>query len=70
MTKSISQEEIEKIRNDFPMLRNVKEMQNHRFCYLDNGATTFKPDCVIKLATHIMKLGMLIHIAEIMTLLI
>ncbi len=48
MTKSITQEEIEKIRNDFPMLRNVKEMQNHRFCYLDNGATTFKPDCVIK----------------------
>ena len=48
MTKSISQEEIEKIRNDFPMLRNVEEMQNHRFCYLDNGATTFKPDCVIK----------------------
>lgn len=47
MTKAISQAEIKKIRLDFPMLRNIKEMQGHRFCYLDNGATTFKPDCVI-----------------------
>ncbi|MGP1413656.1 MAG: aminotransferase class V-fold PLP-dependent enzyme [Bacillales bacterium] len=39
--------DIKKIRNDFPMLRNVKEMQNKRFCYLDNAATSFKPDCVI-----------------------
>lgn len=48
MTKSISQQEIEKIRKDFPMIRNTKSMQGHRFCYLDNGATTFKPDCVIE----------------------
>ena len=40
--------DIKKIRNDFPMLRNVKEMQNKRFCYLDNAATSFKPDCVIE----------------------
>lgn len=48
MTKSINQRKIEEIRKDFPMLRNIKSMQGHRFCYLDNGATTFKPDCVIK----------------------
>lgn len=40
--------DVEKIRKDFPMLRNVKEMQGKRFCYLDNAATTFKPDCVIE----------------------
>ena len=39
--------DVEKIRKDFPILRNVKDMQNNRFCYLDNAATTFKPDCVI-----------------------
>lgn len=50
MTKAISQEEIKKIRLDFPMLRNIKKMQGKRFCYLDNGATTFKPDCVIEAA--------------------
>ena len=40
--------DIKKIRNDFPMIRNNKEMQGHRFCYLDNAATSFKPDSVIK----------------------
>jgi len=40
--------DVEKIRKDFPMLRNTKEMQGHRFCYLDNAATTFKPDSVIE----------------------
>ncbi len=33
--------DITKIRNDFPML------QNSKMVYLDNAATTFKPQCVI-----------------------
>lgn len=33
-------------RQDFPMLQN-KMMQGHPLVYLDNGATTFKPQCVI-----------------------
>ena len=70
MTKSISQEEIEKIRNDFPMLRNVKEMQNQDFAILIMVLQHLNLTVLSKLATHIMKLGMLIHIAEIMTLLI
>jgi cysteine desulfurase/selenocysteine lyase len=37
-----------KIRQDFPMFKNYPEMQGHRFCYLDNAATTFKPYSVIK----------------------
>ena len=36
------------IKNDFPMFKNVKEMQGNRFVYLDNAATTFKPYCVIE----------------------
>lgn len=34
--------DVNKIRNDFPMLRNHTNL-----AYLDNGATTFKPDCVV-----------------------
>lgn len=33
---------VEKIREDFPMLKNNPEL-----IYFDNGATTFKPQCVI-----------------------
>lgn len=39
--------DVEKIRKDFPMFENVKSMQNKRFVYLDNAATSFKPKCVI-----------------------
>ena len=35
-----------KIRQDFPMLHN-RTMQSHPLVYLDNAATTFKPQCVI-----------------------
>ena len=38
----------ENIKNDFPMFKNVKEMQGNRFVYLDNAATTFKPYSVIE----------------------
>ena len=34
--------DINKIKNDFPMFKNHPEL-----VYLDNGATTFKPSCVI-----------------------
>ena len=37
---------VETIRKDFPMLRG-KTMQGHPLIYLDNGATTLKPQCVI-----------------------
>ncbi len=36
-----------KIRNDFPMFRNNLKMQDKPLVYLDNGSTTFKPDCVL-----------------------
>ena len=39
--------DVEKIRQDFPMFKNNKKMQNHRFVYLDNAATSLKPQCVI-----------------------
>lgn len=35
--------DVEKIRQDFAMIRNNPEL-----IYFDNGATTYKPDCVIK----------------------
>ncbi|WP_279195292.1 aminotransferase class V-fold PLP-dependent enzyme, partial [Holdemania massiliensis] len=35
-----------KIRQDFPMLHH-HTMQSHPLVYLDNAATTFKPQCVI-----------------------
>ena len=40
--------DVKKIREDFPMFKNYPTMQKHRFCYLDNAATTFKPVSVIK----------------------
>lgn len=40
--------DVKKIREDFPMFENYKTMQNHRFVYLDNAATSFKPYEVIK----------------------
>ncbi|MEG0276810.1 MAG: SufS family cysteine desulfurase [Coprobacillus sp.] len=39
--------DVEKIRKDFPML-NGKTMHDHPLIYLDNGATTLKPYCVIE----------------------
>ncbi len=38
--------DVQKIRKDFPML-NGKKMHGHPLAYLDNGATTLKPQCVI-----------------------
>ena len=38
--------DVNKIRKDFPML-NDKLMQGKPLIYLDNAATTFKPQCVI-----------------------
>lgn len=43
--------DIPSIRRDFPML-NHKKMQSHDLIYLDNGATTFKPQSVIDAVTH------------------
>ncbi|MBR0138354.1 MAG: aminotransferase class V-fold PLP-dependent enzyme, partial [Erysipelotrichaceae bacterium] len=40
-----------KIRKDFPMLDN-KLMAGEPLVYLDNGATTFKPKCVIDAVTN------------------
>ncbi len=37
--------DVSTIRQDFPML--TRSMHNHPFIYLDNGATTLKPQCVI-----------------------
>lgn len=42
----LKQADIQKIREDFPMLQG-KMMQNNPLVYLDNGATTLKPQCVI-----------------------
>ena len=38
--------DLSNFRKDFPMLQN-KTMQGQPLVYLDNGATTFKPQCVI-----------------------
>ena len=38
--------DINEIRKDFPMLQN-KTMSGYPLVYLDNAATTFKPQCVI-----------------------
>lgn len=43
--------DVELIRKDFPML-NEKMMQGHPLIYLDNAATTFKPQVVIDAVTH------------------
>lgn len=37
--------DVEEIRKDFPMLKTT--MHDHPLVYLDNGATTLKPQCVI-----------------------
>ena len=37
----------DEIKKDFPMLNDDKEMQGHKLVYLDNAATTFKPNCVL-----------------------
>ena len=39
--------DLDKIRSDFPMLRNPIQMQGKPLVWLDNASTTFKPDCVI-----------------------
>ncbi|MGX8680220.1 MAG: aminotransferase class V-fold PLP-dependent enzyme, partial [bacterium] len=39
--------DVDKIRNDFPMLKNQTMMHDHPLAYLDNGATTLKPQPVI-----------------------
>ena len=39
--------DVKQIRNDFPMLKNHIQMHGHDLVYLDNNATTLKPQCVI-----------------------
>ena len=41
---------VEEIRRDFPMLKQT--MQGQPLVYLDNAATTFKPQCVIDAVTN------------------
>ncbi len=43
--------DVEAVRKDFPML-NGKKMQGHELVYIDNAATTFKPQSVIDAVTH------------------
>lgn len=38
--------DVNKVRLDFPMLRNGIKMQGKPLVWLDNASTTFKPDCV------------------------
>lgn len=42
----LNEQDIQSIRADFPMLKG-KVMQSAPLVYLDNGATTLKPQCVI-----------------------
>ncbi len=44
--------DVRKIREDFPMLSRPHSMQSHPLIYLDNAATTFKPQCVIDAVSH------------------
>lgn len=44
--------DVMKIREDFPMFKNNPTMNNHPMVYLDNGATSFKPQCVIDAITY------------------
>lgn len=44
--------DVEKIRADFPMIRNHPEL-----VYFDNGATTFKPQSVIDAVVHFYEYG-------------
>ena len=39
--------DVYKIRKDFPMFTNNVKMQGKPLVYLDNAATTFKPQCVL-----------------------
>jgi cysteine desulfurase / selenocysteine lyase len=41
----LSDAEVSRIRNDFPIL--AQEVNGHRLAYLDSGATSQKPQCVI-----------------------
>ena len=43
--------DVQKIRDEFPMLNESKKMQGHHLVYLDNSSTTFKPKCVIEAIT-------------------
>ena len=48
---------IEKLRSDFSVLRN-----NPKLSYLDNAASTLKPDCVVEAIDHYYKdLGVNVH---------
>lgn len=38
---------VKKIRLDFPLLNNVKEMQGHPLTFFDNAATSLKPQAVL-----------------------
>lgn len=38
--------DLEKVRNDFPMIKNGVTMHGKPLVYLDNNATTLKPKCV------------------------
>ncbi|MCR5078397.1 MAG: cysteine desulfurase [Bacilli bacterium] len=39
--------DVNKIRQDFPMLSNGIKMQGHPLVWLDNASTTLKPQCVL-----------------------
>lgn len=43
--------DVRKIRKDFPMYQNYKGRSGEPLTYLDNAATTFKPNSVIKAVT-------------------
>ncbi len=48
---------VAKLRNDFPVLR-----ENPKLAYLDNAASTLKPDCVIdSVKNYYQKLGVNVH---------
>lgn len=47
--KNLTEEEVRKIRSEFPIFKK-HEKDSKGFCYLDNGATTFKPNRVLKKA--------------------
>lgn len=49
----ITQEEVNKIRGDFPILS--REVRGKALVYLDNGATTQKPNLVIDAQSHVYK---------------
>ncbi len=52
--------DIEKIRKDFPLLQ--KEINNKKICYLDNAATTLKPQIVIdEISNYYANIGATVH---------